>query len=453
MRRVLLLLTALAVVGATAVVPGTVAAADTYADRCEDTTVRIGEDGVSETITSPNDRDFFLIELEKGHRVNIELRYPPDASSPELHYEDQSGDTSHDNVQNARYTRGDGFEPESTTNPMVVTFVGEESQTVLCVGVGSRSNTEDFAAFEWELELEKSTPDPEGLEPPEMTNAQLQNQIEVLDNQKAELQTKLQEKNETIQELEEQKSSGVSSEKVEQKDQRIEELESEIQNKEEQISELEAELESQSTPTPSQEVSIDVEVQTEGDQESFEVGEPVIFRAESSEADLSEMRVTYAGTSYEFNSAGVARVEPEASGRQQMEVVYGDTRESVVVDVRDSSVSSTATPAPDTATSVPETPTPEPDTATPEPGTPTPESETPTATADTGTNEPETERSATDERDSGGQSGETTRETSEQGDVVDQAERNVQTEMPGFGPVTGFVAVVLTLGLLRLRGR
>lgn len=110
---------------------------------------------------------------------------------------------------------------------------------------------------------------------------------------------------------------------IERKNQRITELERQVEN-------LQAQLESRQGDS---DVTITVEVSPSGGQRSFVKGGTAIIDAQSELADLSQLEVQYRGNTYAVDSTGQAAIPLSATGEQELTFSYQGVSESVMLDV------------------------------------------------------------------------------------------------------------------------
>lgn len=112
-------------------------------------------------------------------------------------------------------------------------------------------------------------------------------------------------------------------EQLEQKNQRITELE-------QQVEDLQAQLEAQQGGDG---VTINVEVSPGSGQQSYLEGGTAMIEAESASADLSQLEIQYEGNRYSVDDSGTAAIPLTETGEQKLEFIYGDTTEAVTLDV------------------------------------------------------------------------------------------------------------------------
>lgn len=110
--------------------------------------------------------------------------------------------------------------------------------------------------------------------------------------------------------------------------QRVEELESQLEQKNQRIEELE------SQSIENGDITIEVTVTPANNQENFLEGGEAVVRAESESADISEMVVEYGSGTYQLDSSGEVAIPLADTGTQEMTLIYGDITKQVSIEVQ-----------------------------------------------------------------------------------------------------------------------
>jgi len=290
------LLIALLVVASVGIVPGVAVADDDWPDRCENASII--EPGSYSGQLSPQDYDTFKVRISDGDYLSFRIGMSnPNARIQTLYHESQSevsipeSSTGEDRVWVA-----EGLYTDDENDDGVVEFDLYAQETgVFCFPLMDSEDT----VTNWSMSFSQGE-----NEPPELVTGQEYKNI---------------------------------SNSVAQKDQRISERESLLEQKNQTISELESrisELNSQSSNGSGGDITIQVTVNPANGQQNFVEGGEAVVQAENENADVSEMSVEYGSNTYQLNSSGEVAIPLAQTGSQEMTLVYGDTTKQVSFEVQ-----------------------------------------------------------------------------------------------------------------------
>lgn len=304
MEKIRPLLIALLVVSSVGIVPQTVVADDQWPGLCEEAET-IGPGTYSGTL-SPEDFDTFLLDIDKGDSAKLRLSWEEDAGDQLIiRHTDKSIEeppkTNYDEVYDDYAVFSESPErrvEEGETKVITIysegTVENRDSEPV-CFTLAPYEyffarTSNGAGAWEMSVSINEN-------EPPELIS---KNKYINISKEVSELESLLEQKNQTISDLE----SRIN------------------------------ELESQSTNSNSGDVNIQVTVNPANGQENFIEGGKALVHAESENADVSKMAVKYGGGTYQLNSSEEIAIPLADAGTQEMTLVYGDTMKQVSIDVQ-----------------------------------------------------------------------------------------------------------------------
>lgn len=278
------LLVILLVVASVGIVPQAIgASSDDWVDNCNEAEVSSTSGEYVGSIDSPRDRDVIKFRLKKGEYISSSMLIPEEEDTFDIIEIDAEG--TFDDVENADNT---DTILHASDGPVTVSFkyYAEEDGTH-CLQIQDGGENADIP-YQWRMNVNYNNPEPAQFE------------VTKYREQVVELESKLQQKNQTISELE----SRIS------------------------------ELESQSSNSGSGDVNIHVSVNPANGQQSFVEGGEALIQAESENADVSEMSIQYGSGTYQLGSSGQVAVPLAQTGTQEMTLVYGDNRKQVSFEVQ-----------------------------------------------------------------------------------------------------------------------
>jgi PGF-CTERM protein len=265
-------------------VPGMAVADDEYPDSCGEPQVLSGGEYAG-AIDSPLDRDKMILTLDKGEYYTVEFVVPESASEFRVDYtQEHRGDPpSIRNITNARSLPAGEYQIVNPSAPMLFQIWGNEDNSRICLWTEGGESV----PYEWRMSLTRNEPTPDGIEV-----TQLRERIDQQSQRISELESSLEAKNQTIRELQAQPTDGSAGD-----------------------------------------VTIDVTVNPADGQENFVLGGEALINAESENADVTDMQVTYQGGTYQLDSSGEVTIPLADTGTQELTLIYGDTTKQVSIDV------------------------------------------------------------------------------------------------------------------------
>ncbi|USZ67688.1 hypothetical protein NGM10_13250 [Halorussus salilacus] len=298
-RTVVLML--LIVISSTAVVPHSVAADDEYPSPCDEAPLLDATGEYEGAIDTPEDVDTFRVQVDRGDYLHFNVRYAEGSVDPEVAVYGIEVTRKNITSTDSRTYRGDTYlEPDPG-----VEGTGElwaEESGAVCFKMHEDAPSDATVPYQWRFALDKNSPTA-----PEFTPAS-----DELQTRAESLESEVEEQNETITELE-----------------------SQLSERQDRIAELESELEeAESNEESGGDVTINVEVTPAGDQQNFVTGGKAQLSVQSDDVDPSEVDIEYGSATYGVGADGQAEVALADAGTQNLNVVYGDTSESVSFDVQ-----------------------------------------------------------------------------------------------------------------------
>jgi PGF-CTERM protein len=296
------------------------------------------EPGTYNSTVTPSDVDVFRVEgMSQGDYLSFDVEYDRRdiselrISGAELNrrYDDGYEVEYDPNV----YAAEDKLSPRSDGWDTGAYLYGEpdgtgqlwlESDLEPCVAIRSAEDGAGAYTFSFSVNSAEppSIPDPDRV-------SELEAQLQDRDERIEELETQLSERNATVERLEEQ---------VTQQEQRITDLESTLEARNETVEELRSQLDEAGSDTGgSGDVTIEVDVSPGGEQERFVAGETAQVEVQTGNADPSEVQIEYGSATYDPGTDGQVEVALAEPGTKELAFVYGDTRESVSLDVQERS--------------------------------------------------------------------------------------------------------------------
>ncbi|AZH26014.1 hypothetical protein [Haloplanus aerogenes] len=286
---------------------------DKYPETCRPfSEVPIADLGTISGTQDSLDRDKFRVRLEEGQRYTITTRVADGHGGTTFDFSGLSGnDESRFIILNHSGSTADSevteFGPRIEVYPHAdgsdafLSMRVDETMLYCFSVIGGDVDTNRL--FEWELTI---------------TNVDEDESVSELEGQSQGDS----EDEETVQQLQRT---------IEQKEQRISELESEVEELKDQTEELEAQLES---AQESQEVSLEITVRPGEGQNNFVAGGVALVEVEAGSASLSQLQIEYRSGTYEVDQDGQIRIPLADTGQHEMKFVYGDTTESVTLNVQ-----------------------------------------------------------------------------------------------------------------------
>jgi hypothetical protein len=363
-------------------------------------------------INTPKDKDVFSITLKEGEyvtvtplipesegEVQIVMRKPYRNETYSFHNVNLEDGVSKPNYQD-KYHRITSTEYNGGIQNSSLELWAETDITV-CFAIKEESSSKATIPYQWRIELSKNSPNTGGdVSQPENDSgfdnttekAVNENQrITELENQVNRLEARLEEKNRTIQRLRQQLNA---------------------------------------TDSGGGDVSIDVSVSPGQNQQGFVAGGSAVVEASSTSGSVAGLEVQLGNRQYTFNRAGQIEIPLQEAGTQEMVFRYQDTVERMSLDVQSQSQEDKDTSS-DTSTEI--------DTAT----------ETGTEEGG-GTTSAASQNDATTAGESGGSGG-----TTNAGDTGQQDSGTETTGAtgPGFTPIATITAILLTAVVLLRRNR
>ena len=296
-------LIALLVVASVGIMPQVAGANDDkWPDACETPLIQQGT--INGEISTASDTDSFRMKLQRGQYLSIQTDIDSSKSQEPVFYLPMRNQPSPQFGSNlgvrgliggSKTNRGIFLDGEKNTHSFELWAKtdGYGEGNGICMYVGDDSWE---TPYNWELTIERSDPDVTLFE------------VRELEDRIVELQNELDE--------------------AEGNSERISELESQLEEKNQTISQLRQE---------SGDVAINVEVVPAGDQQNFITGGEARITANSENAEWNQFSIEYKGDTYSVDSSGTATVPLSGTGEQQMTFRYGDTTQRVSFNVKSQS--------------------------------------------------------------------------------------------------------------------
>lgn len=270
-----------------------VAAEDEWPGECDDAPI-LDSGTYTGSIDSPDDDDYFVLDMDKGEYYAMHVLVPDEQDEFELsgypfgRYSNAADDYNVPAIRNESDVEASG---EELTNFRGGTTARAEfwanEDGLFCFDVDDTGEGE--IPYEWQISLERNDPEPASFEV-----------------------TDLQEENDELRS------------QVDALEENVSELESEVEAKNERIAELESRLEDANT-------TIEVTVAPE-ERASFEVGGEMRVTVDAEGASSSDVSLGFDGEEY-TPSDGEAAIPLSSAGAQELSVNYEDETESVAIDV------------------------------------------------------------------------------------------------------------------------
>jgi hypothetical protein len=271
---------------------GIASADDEWPDRCGDQTPIVDSGDYSDTL-SPEDRDYFKIDIPEGDYISARLSFKTSEEDGFLRFRPRGGSITAPDGSTLKQKEGPDPTIKRVTNSLLHMYEGElelrvysESSDPFCFQL--RTGDRSYSG-EWKLSFtQEENPPPETGD----TTQEVQ-----------ELRDRLQKKNQAIEKLQTQ---------LEAKNETLEDLRSDSEN-----------------------VVIEVTVEP-AQYKSFVRGGSARISVESTAADLSEFEVRFNGESHQVSEEGSVTVPLAAAGTQKMVFSYGSVVERVNLSVKES---------------------------------------------------------------------------------------------------------------------
>lgn len=278
------------------IVSGTAVADDEWTGKC-DNAEEISPGAYSGTL-SPEDQDSFVVEIPQGDYINVRLEWENENLTGIQFMDDAfkygGVEYEHDSHQESTRDMEGKFSSASilyngkgrdavTPSPSDMPFetrVYSEGDGPVCLGVLAYEGAGD-----WKMSFSI-----QDEEPPALVD---QHEAREIENEIEELESLLEQKNQTI-----------------------------------------SELNSNSSNSDIGGVDIDVTINPGNGQENFVEGGKAVIKAESENADISEMYVEYRDGIFQFDSSGKTIVPLSEIGTQELTLVYGNATEQASIDVQ-----------------------------------------------------------------------------------------------------------------------
>lgn len=193
-----------------------------------------------------------------------------------------------------------------------------EADTLPCIAIWSEDTGAGAVTFSFDVNSAEppAIPDPDRV-------TELESKLQSRDERIDTLESRLENKNETIR----------------QQGSRIGALEERLDARNETVDELRAELEAtgSSEEDGGDSVNISVAVSPSDGQQNFVEGTTAQVEVRSTDVDPDEVSVEYGSATYDVDESGHVEVALAGAGTHEMGFVYGDSRETVSIEVQDSS--------------------------------------------------------------------------------------------------------------------
>lgn len=295
-----------------------VAGDDEYPGDCDEAPLIETPTTVSGTIDITSDTDTVRVEVQRGDYISVRamagegaqtfvVSHPPD---PDINFRNESGSVEHIDLNTVDYEREIEPDVEGTYE------IWPQEDGTLCFQIEDKGDPESLP-YDWRLSLAETDPQPPEFEP---ASDELQEQVESLDAQ-------IEEQNQSIADLRSELSSRES---------RMGELESRLEERNETIADLRSTLEEANSEGNSN-VTLNVEVTPAEDRPNFVTGGEAQVTVQNENIDPSNIAIEFGDATYDPGDDGQAEVALADAGTQELTVVYGDVRETVTLNIQESS--------------------------------------------------------------------------------------------------------------------
>ncbi|ELZ22375.1 hypothetical protein C475_17723 [Halosimplex carlsbadense 2-9-1] len=317
----------LVIVSATAVAQPA-AGTDEYPADCDEAPLVETPTTLRGTIDVGSDVDSVRLEAQRGDYLSVRamagegadtfvVSSPPD---PEINFRNESGAVEHIDLNTYDYEREIAAGVEGTYE------VWPQADGVLCLQIDDEGTPERLP-YDWRLSLAENDPQPPEFVP---ASEELRDRVDALGSRVDEQQQRI----ERLQSLLDARNRTVS------------ELRSRLAAKNETIEGLRSQ-------SSGDDVTIDVTVTPTDGGQTFVSGEKARVEAEADGAATANLVVEYGSGVYELGGAGSVAVPLAETGEQSLTVRYGETTETVSIDVASSDPQSAASTPTGTAGSGP----------------------------------------------------------------------------------------------------
>jgi len=276
----------LIVLAGVAVVPAPAVAADEYPGECSDAPVVDATGEYTGSHDTPQDNDAMRVVLDRGDYLQVRAGFPDSAVDPAILLPEPDYTIRNLSMGSRDASQYGSWIEATPSSETTFEFWAEESGT-FCFAMSGDEDAD--IPYQWRLSLTKNSPTA-----PEFTPAsdELQNRVE-------SLESKLEEKNETIANLRSQ----------------LEETGSEEQRN----------------------LTIEIDVEPADGRQNFVSGGEAQVSVQNDDIDLSEIAVKFGSATYDLGGDGQGKVALIDAGTKELVVVYGDVRESVMLNVQERS--------------------------------------------------------------------------------------------------------------------